>query len=59
MGDAGHEPENLLVILPFREPTEIFERIKKNHPQIKITFKRLVFTDTPWKGVEDIPQGYY
>ncbi|KAL2041559.1 hypothetical protein N7G274_005941 [Stereocaulon virgatum] len=59
MGDAGHEPENLLVILPFREPTEIFERIKKNHPQIKITFKRLVFTDTPWKGVEDIPKDFY
>lgn len=59
MGDAGPEPENLLVILPFREPTEVFERIRKNHPHIKITFKRLIFTDTPWKGVEDIPKEIY
>lgn len=54
---GGSKPEHLLVILPFREPVEALERIKKNHPNIEITFKNLRFTDTPWKGVEDIPKG--
>lgn len=54
---GGPKPEHLLVILPFREPVEALERIKKNHPHIEITFKNLHFTDTPWKGVEDIPKG--
>ncbi|MCJ1459090.1 hypothetical protein MMC28_009467 [Mycoblastus sanguinarius] len=56
-GGPDTKPENLLVILPFREPTEIFERIKKNHPNIRITFQSLAFTDTPWKGIEDVPRG--
>ena len=54
---GGPKPEHLLVILPFREPVEALERIEKNHPNIEITFKNLRFTDTPWKGVEDIPKG--
>ena len=54
---GGSKPEQLLVILPFREPVEALERIKKKHPNIEITFKNLRFTDTPWKGVEDIPKG--
>lgn len=56
-GGPDSKPEHLLVILPFKEPTEIFDRIKKNHPNIKITFKSLLFTSTPWKGEEEIPKG--
>ncbi|KAL9102919.1 MAG: hypothetical protein Q9163_001979 [Psora crenata] len=59
MGGGSHRPEHALVILPFKEPTEIFERIQKNHPYIRITFKRLLFTDTPWKGDEKIPPEIY
>ena len=54
---GGPKPEHLLVIMPFDEPTEIFNRIKKNHPNIKITFKNLRFTSTPWIGAEAIPEG--
>ena len=54
---GGSKPEQLLVILPFREPVEALERIKKKHPNTEIIFKNLRFTDTPWKGVEDIPRG--
>lgn len=56
-GGPESKPEDLLVILPFQEPTEAFDRIKKNHPNTKITFKSLLFTDTPWKGQEEIPKG--
>ena len=50
------QPENLLVILPFPEPVDIFERIKKNHPQIRITFRRLAF-GTFDEGLKEIPKG--
>ncbi|KAL9128039.1 MAG: hypothetical protein Q9217_003203 [Psora testacea] len=59
MGGGPHKPEHLLVILPFPEPTEILERIKKNHPYIRITFKRLLFTDTPSDGSQTIPPEIY
>ncbi|CAF9935298.1 MAG: hypothetical protein ALECFALPRED_006356 [Alectoria fallacina] len=58
-GGPDTKPEHLLVILPFKEPTEIFDRIKKNHPNIKITFKSLFISSSPWKGVEEIPTEIY
>ena len=54
---GGPKPEHLLVIVPFEEPTGVFDRIRKNHPNIKITFKNLLFTSTPWMGAEEIPEG--
>lgn len=56
-GGPDSKPEHLLVIMPFKEPTEIFDRIRKNHPNVKITFKGLGFTSTPWMGEEEIPKG--
>lgn len=56
-GGPDRKPEHLLVILPFPEPTEIFDRIRKNYPHIKITFRMLLFTDSPWEGREEIPKG--
>lgn len=58
-GGLYSKPEHLLVILPFKVPTEIFDRITTNHPNIKITFKNTLFTTTPWKSEEDIPQGLH
>ena len=55
-GGPCTKPEHLLVILPFPEPTKIFERIKRNHPQIKITFRRLQF-GTFDEGLQEIPKG--
>lgn len=56
-GGPDPKPEHLLIILPVPEPSQIIERIEKKHPNIKITFKNLSLTDTPWKGIEDIPRG--
>lgn len=55
-GGRSTKPEHLLAILPFPEPTEIFDRIKKNHPHIKITYRHLVF-GTFDQGLQDIPKG--
>ncbi|KAL9599695.1 MAG: hypothetical protein Q9219_003683 [cf. Caloplaca sp. 3 TL-2023] len=52
---GGPKPEHLLVILPFSAPTAIFDRIRRNHPYIKITFHQLHFTDTPWKARDQVP----
>ncbi len=56
-GGPDVKPEHLLIIIPFNEPTTIIERIKKNHPNIKITFRQLQFADTPWKAATAIPSG--
>ena len=53
---GGTKPEHLLVILPFAEPVGIFERIKKNHPDIKITYRNLHFVNFE-DGVKEIPKG--
>ncbi|KAL9136324.1 MAG: hypothetical protein Q9175_002469 [Cornicularia normoerica] len=58
-GGPDAKPEHLLVILPFKEPTEVFDRIRKNHPNIKITFRSLLFSSTPWKIEDDIPKEIY
>ena len=55
-GGPSTKPEHLLAILPFPEPVQIFERIKKKHPHIKITFQRLAF-GTFDEGLKDIPKG--
>ncbi|KAL8664390.1 MAG: hypothetical protein Q9202_003080 [Teloschistes flavicans] len=52
---GGPRPEHLLVILPFSAPTQIFDRIRRRHPHVKITFHRLQFTETPWKSRESVP----
>ncbi|KAI4182452.1 MAG: hypothetical protein L6R41_005963 [Letrouitia leprolyta] len=52
---GGFKPEHLLVILPFTAPTAIFDRIRRNHPHVKITYHQLHFTATPWKAREQVP----
>ncbi|KAL8900404.1 MAG: hypothetical protein Q9192_001088 [Flavoplaca navasiana] len=53
---GGQKSEHLLVILPFESPNAIFDRIRRDHPHIKITFYQLGFTDTPWKGRFEVPR---
>ncbi len=55
-GGPESTTEHLLFILPFPEPTEIVERIKKNHPQIDITYRNLSFVNFE-DGVKEIPKG--
>ena len=57
-GGPDSKPEHLLVILPFEEPTEIFERIRKNHPNIKITFINQRFTPRALWQSGGIPTGF-
>ncbi|KAL8910230.1 MAG: hypothetical protein Q9171_004473 [Xanthocarpia ochracea] len=52
---GGPKPEHLLVILPFEAPNAIFDRIRRNHPHVKITFHQLRFTITPWEGRYQVP----
>lgn len=54
---GGPKTEHLLVIVPFPEPTEIFDRIRKKYPHIKITFQMGLFNEPPWKIQEEIPKG--
>ena len=56
-GGPDTRQEHLLIVLPVSVPSYIIERIEKRHPNIKVTFKSTLLTDTPWKGVEDIPRG--
>lgn len=58
-GGPDRKPEHLLVILPFPEPKDIFDRIRKNHPHLKITFRMLLYNDTPWNAREAIPRGWF
>ncbi|KAM0799107.1 D-3-phosphoglycerate dehydrogenase [Usnea florida] len=55
-GGPDAKPEHMLVILPFQEPTEIFDRIRKNHPNIKITYKNTLLPDAVWFGGSGIPK---
>ncbi|KAL8922187.1 MAG: hypothetical protein Q9172_003689 [Xanthocarpia lactea] len=52
---GGPKPEHLLVILPFDPPNAIFDRIRRHHPHVKITFHQLRFTITPWEGRYQVP----
>ncbi|KAL9043565.1 MAG: hypothetical protein Q9214_003253 [Letrouitia sp. 1 TL-2023] len=61
MGGGPPTPleEHLLVLLPFPEPTAIFDRIRKNHPNVKITFRQILFTITPWNAATAVPPSLY
>lgn len=56
-GGPAAKQEHMLVLMPFEEPTAIFDRIRKKHPHIKITYRNLVYNETPWKGAQEIPRG--
>ncbi|KAL8740423.1 MAG: hypothetical protein Q9190_006872 [Brigantiaea leucoxantha] len=51
--------DHLLVVLPFPEPTAIFNRIRRRFPTLKITYYRLLFTSTPWIPATRVPPEIY
>lgn len=55
---GGAKPENLLIILPFKEPTEAINRIQKKHPNIKVNYRSLLYGEVPWKEATDPPKGW-
>ncbi len=55
---GGPDPETVLVVLPFDEPTHVFERLKKKFPYVKVVFYRLNARSHPWDtGV--VPPGEF
>lgn len=56
-GGPDPKPEHLLAVLPFAEPTVIFDKIRKKHPNIKFSYHNLASADTVWKGSKNVPKG--
>lgn len=50
---GGDKQEHLLCTLPFPEPKEILDRIRKNYPHCKVTYKQL--TAAPFAADQGIP----
>lgn len=55
-GGDDVKPEYMLLVLPAPEPVDILERIRKEHPQIRITYHQTTFTKV-FQKEEDIPRG--
>lgn len=55
-GGLSTKPEHLLAILPFPEPTGVFDTIRKKHPHITITYRHLIFSSFD-RGLQDVPKG--
>lgn len=47
----------MLIVLPFPEPKAIIDRIRKQHPNIEITFVHLKFAEVAWKTYKEVPKG--
>jgi hypothetical protein len=55
MGDAGVPREKILLIIPFPEPKDLEERIRKKHPNVEFAYKALQFY--PKVKTDAIPDG--
>jgi hypothetical protein len=53
---GGPEPETLLVVFPFPEPTELLDRLTSKFPYVKVLFHRLQIKKHPWE-TGDVPPG--
>ena len=57
-GGEEKKPENLLIILPFPEPSDIIAHLKEKHPSLSsIRYIDTEFTDAPWQHEHKIPEG--
>lgn len=56
-GGPSPEPETLLVVFPFPEPTAILDRLKERFPYVKVVFYRMrSFKEHPWE-TGNVPPG--
>ncbi len=55
-GGDDAKPEYMLLVLPMPEPADILERIRKEHPQIRISYHQTTFRKV-FQEEEDIPRG--
>lgn len=44
MGDASPSTEHILLAIPFPEPSDIIQTIKKKHPHVEFTVVQIQFT---------------
>ena len=56
-GGPDSKLEHLLIVLPFEEPTQSIERIKKKFPNIKVTYENLDFRSTIQDVVRQVSEG--
>ncbi|KAI9840551.1 MAG: hypothetical protein M1837_001531 [Sclerophora amabilis] len=56
---GGTPEEHLLIILPWAKPTAQLEQIQEHHPKLKITYRQLTYTSSPWVSAEEIPRELY
>jgi len=57
MGDASPPRELILAIIPFPEPTELIEKIKKKHPNVDFAYVQRAFSP---KAITDaVPDGTF
>lgn len=48
---------HLVLALPYREPVAILDRLRKNHPQFKITYRQITHSKSPFIVDTEIPKG--
>ncbi|KAI9714199.1 MAG: hypothetical protein M1812_006420 [Candelaria pacifica] len=59
-GGSDHKPEHLLIVVPLPEPEKILDRIRKEHPNIKISYHEITLGRTTFDRDEsDIPNEIY
>ncbi|EON64329.1 hypothetical protein W97_03560 [Coniosporium apollinis CBS 100218] len=56
---GGGPADKMLIVLPFPEPKAIIDRIRKQHPNIEITFVHLKFAEVAWKTYKEVPKEIY
>lgn len=47
---------HLVLALPYREPVAILDRLRKNHPQFKITYRQITHSKSPFIVDTEIPK---
>lgn len=54
---GGPQKEHLLCTLPNQEPKDIFERLRKRFPDIKVTYRNVSFTQDRAQLEKELPIG--
>jgi hypothetical protein len=52
---GGSKSEHLLCTLPYPEPQELLDRVRKNNPHVKVTY--IEIKNVVWDLKHDLPDG--
>ena len=53
---GSNQPHHLLIAVPWPEPAEALDELRKKHPQFKVTYIHLT-NPNPMSGEHNIPDG--